>query len=45
MSTVNQGHIELDAESIYKDFCLGIKPLIHPSPVLVGVISGGGLAR
>ena len=41
MSTVNQGHIELDAESIYKEFCLGIKPLIKPTTALVGVISGG----
>ncbi len=41
MSTVNQGHIELDAESIYKEFCVGVKPLITPSTALVGVISGG----
>jgi len=41
MSTVNQGHIELDAESIYKEFCAGVKPLITPSTALVGVISGG----
>ena len=41
MSTVNQGHIELDAESIYKDFCVGVRPLIKPTTALVGVISGG----
>jgi len=41
MSTVNQGHIELDAESIYKEFCQGIKPLIKPKTAIVGVISGG----
>jgi len=41
MSTVNQGQIELDAESIYKEFCAGIKPLIKPNTALVGVISGG----
>ncbi len=41
MSKVNQGHIELDAESIYKEFCAGIKPLIKPTTAIVGVISGG----
>jgi len=41
MSTVNHGHIELDAESIYKDFCQGVKPLFIPETCVVGVISGG----
>jgi pyrimidine operon attenuation protein/uracil phosphoribosyltransferase len=41
MSTVQQGNIELDAESLYQEFAQGIKPLLAPSSALVGVISGG----
>ena len=41
MSTVNHGNLELDAESLYKDFCIGVKPLIKSETHVVGVISGG----
>ena len=41
MSIVNHGNLELDAESLYKDFCTGVKPLIKSETHVVGVISGG----
>jgi pyrimidine operon attenuation protein/uracil phosphoribosyltransferase len=41
MSTVQSGLIELDAESIYKDFLHGVRPFIKPNTHIVGVISGG----
>lgn len=41
MNTVNTAHMELDAESTYKDFCAGVQPLLKPSTCIVGIISGG----